>query len=151
LLHPGFLSLGDWISCGNLDAWFGFLPDEMYQAEIRRAGIHLCTSETEGFGHYINESRAAGAVPVVLDGAPMNELVDDASGILIPVVNSVPQCCGLRYVTTPKLIEAALDGLFARSTEELAQLGQNARRRFEVESMACVDRMRAALADECFP
>jgi hypothetical protein len=37
--------------------------------------IHVCASEREGFGHYINEGRAAGAFIISTDHPPMSELV----------------------------------------------------------------------------
>lgn len=37
--------------------------------------IHICASEREGFGHYINEARAAGAFIISTDHPPMNEFV----------------------------------------------------------------------------
>ncbi len=47
-----------------------------------RAAIHLCPSVAEGFGHCINGARAAGAVTVITDAPPMNELVDATCGIV---------------------------------------------------------------------
>jgi hypothetical protein len=48
------------------------------------SGVHICISEREGFGHYINEARAAGALVVSTDHTPMSELVQDgASGLLV--------------------------------------------------------------------
>jgi hypothetical protein len=37
--------------------------------------IHICASEREGFGHYLNEARAASALVISTDHPPMNELV----------------------------------------------------------------------------
>jgi len=45
--------------------------------------LHIMPSEREGFGHTINEGRAVGALLVVPDHPPMNELVRDGSGVLI--------------------------------------------------------------------
>ncbi|KAI9338221.1 hypothetical protein BDR26DRAFT_919494 [Obelidium mucronatum] len=49
-----------------------------------QGGIHLCPSNNEGYGHYINEARALGAVVITTNHAPMNEFVEDGvSGILV--------------------------------------------------------------------
>jgi hypothetical protein len=47
------------------------------------SGVHLCPSREEGFGHYINEARALGALVMTTNWAPMNELVQDHFGVLI--------------------------------------------------------------------
>lgn len=57
-------------------------PPELASLMLSQA-IHIVPSEREGFGHTINEGRAAGAVMVVPDHPPMNELVRNGSGILI--------------------------------------------------------------------
>ncbi|OQR98301.1 hypothetical protein ACHHYP_08738 [Achlya hypogyna] len=50
---------------------------------LAEATVILCPSKMEGFGHYINQARASGALVVTTDGTPMNELVDENSGVLI--------------------------------------------------------------------
>jgi glycosyltransferase involved in cell wall biosynthesis len=39
------------------------------------SGVHVCPSEREGYGLYISEARAAGALVIAPDHPPMNELV----------------------------------------------------------------------------
>eukprot|EP00877_Chromochloris_zofingiensis_P004485 jgi/Chrzof1/14037/Cz08g22050.t1 len=46
-------------------------------------GIHVCVSEREGFGHYINEARAVGALVVTTNHPPMNELITEETGVLV--------------------------------------------------------------------
>ncbi len=45
--------------------------------------IHLCPSMTEGYGHYINEGRITKSLVITSNFPPMNELIDDKSGILM--------------------------------------------------------------------
>ncbi|KAJ3126874.1 hypothetical protein HK100_010034 [Physocladia obscura] len=57
-------------------------------AELRRlqlaSGVHVCPSEQEGFGHYINEARALSALVITTNHPPMNEfIVDNVTGILV--------------------------------------------------------------------
>ena len=47
------------------------------------AGVHVCVSEREGFGHYINEARAVGAFVISTDHPPMNELITPERGALV--------------------------------------------------------------------
>jgi hypothetical protein len=48
-------------------------------------GVHICTSEKEGYGHYLNEGRIVKAVIITIDGKPMNEFVkNNINGYLIP-------------------------------------------------------------------
>lgn len=67
-----------------------FIPDKEYAHLQRTAGVYLCPSLTEGYGHYLNEGRSAGALIITADGPPMNELVTSENGILIPPIGRYP-------------------------------------------------------------
>lgn len=66
--------------------WPLFEPvDHITLAELQLShGVHICPSEREGFGHYINEARAASALVITTNHPPMNELITAATGVLIP-------------------------------------------------------------------
>ncbi|KAJ0395745.1 hypothetical protein ATCC90586_001786 [Pythium insidiosum] len=51
---------------------------------LAEAAFFLCPSAMEGYGHYINQARAAGGLILAPDTPPMNELVTSDSGVLIP-------------------------------------------------------------------
>ncbi|GLE06529.1 hypothetical protein PINS_up015855 [Pythium insidiosum] len=50
---------------------------------LAEAAYFLCPSVMEGYGHYINQARAAGGLILAPDTPPMNELVTEDSGVLI--------------------------------------------------------------------
>ncbi|TMW55317.1 hypothetical protein Poli38472_013208 [Pythium oligandrum] len=50
---------------------------------VAEAAFFICPSIQEGYGHYINQARAAGGLVVTPDVAPMNELITPKSGVLL--------------------------------------------------------------------
>ena len=52
---------------------------------MNRCGNHICPSETEGYGHYINEARSVGAVVLTTNSEPMNEFTSKDYGFLVNV------------------------------------------------------------------
>ena len=153
-LRLRFYSLGPEIMFFKYPAWFrhenieikvGIYSDEDYFMDLSESGIHLCTSEMEGFGHHINECRMMGGVPIVIDGEPMNELVDNDSGFLIKPASSETRIFAKRFKITEEALESALEVVFALPPEELALKGQNARRNYERDRSAFVNNLRKEL------
>lgn len=73
----------DSISAKNINYHRLFIDDQAYSEIQNRYLFHICPSETEGFGHYINEAKSTGAVIFTTDAPPMNELIDEQCGFLI--------------------------------------------------------------------
>lgn len=115
----------------------GFLPEDQLQNLQSRAGIWLCPSEVEGYGHYINEGRSAGAVVMTTDFPPMSELIDSKSGFLVKVdrstrVGQEGQLPGsLRSFPRAKNIKITLGKIFSTSIEDLKNLGTVARKNYD--------------------
>jgi len=127
-----FLNSLNWFRVDNIEIKYGFsATDEEYFSDFSSSGgIHLCTSEMEGFGHYINESRMIGAVPIVINGYPMSEMVDSNSGFLIEPCKTVPHNLSLRYKITEDDLERTIDTVIQTPISTLQKIGQNARRRY---------------------
>lgn len=68
----------------------GFVEEKLFRIKQNQHQIHLCPSVSEGFGHYIVEAMSAKCVVITTDGAPMNEIITEDTGFLIPVSESVP-------------------------------------------------------------
>ena len=111
----------------NLEYRFEQVSRSELQKIQNACGIHLCPSTSEGFGHYINEALASGAVVVTTDGPPMNELVTSDRGVVVPWRDSQPRRLGTDYFIDSQALEAAIESLIQMSHAEKEALGQRAR------------------------
>ncbi|MBA3721884.1 MAG: glycosyltransferase [Parachlamydiaceae bacterium] len=92
-------------------------------------GIHLCPSETEGFGHYLNEAMSAGAVVVTTNAPPMNEFIIDPR-CLVSYEKTKTQHFGINYYVDPKDLEKVINNLIKLPNEEQIIIGNNNRKAF---------------------
>lgn len=123
--------------------------DYIDDAELHRLQngnwFHLCTSETEGFGHYLVEGMSVGAVVVTTDAAPMNELIEADRGVLVGYAETGTQFLADTYFFAPLAMEATVERLLAMSDDELQRLGDNARAWFLRNDSEFSERLRLAL------
>jgi len=66
------------------------LPNNLYNEYLETASLFICPSSVEGYGHYINEGRSRRALVLSTNFAPMNELVSEEDGILVPMTSTCP-------------------------------------------------------------
>jgi glycosyltransferase involved in cell wall biosynthesis len=135
-----------WLHDGNVHVRIGWLDRADYLDLAARHGIHLCTSEVEGFGHYINEARAMGALVIAVDGPPMNELVDDSCGILVRPSSTAAMNHGIRFGITAEDLAVAIERALNLDVDERRELGAKARARFLAEGAAFRERARELFA-----
>ncbi|GLE06531.1 hypothetical protein PINS_up015857 [Pythium insidiosum] len=55
------------------------------------SSFFVCPSLQEGYGHYINQARAAGAFVITPDVPPMNELITPSTGELVKARRNAPR------------------------------------------------------------
>ena len=142
------LNIPKWIKSDNLRFFIGNLNEVEFNAEFSSHGIHICTSQMEGFGHYINEARSAGALIITLDAPPMNELIDPTCGILIPVEKCFPYNRGMRNIATPNAIKNGILRTLEMPIEIRKNLGIKARERFVKDQSDFIYKLKSTLALE---
>lgn len=108
-----------------------YLADDALKRLQNEHGIHLCPSRSEGWGHSIVEGMSCRAVVVTTDAPPMNELIGEDRGVLVPWRISEPRKLGTNYFVDPNLLESAISGLIERDHAAKAALGGAARAWFE--------------------
>lgn len=115
----------------NLYIVNGLIPKNDFIWLKNSCMFHLCPSIVEGYGHYINEGRKLGAFVVTSNIAPMNELIDNNSGMLIDCTsyakkrNGVPLC----EINEAKMYEEVKKAL-SISIEERKRFGEEAIKKF---------------------
>lgn len=106
-------------------------------------GFHLCPSMIEGYGHYLNEARIVSAVTMTLDAPPMNEIIDDTCGILIPYTQKLERTNKSNmYLTTEKNILEGVERMLKLTDQERDKLGCNARKKYEEDTNFFAERIK---------
>ena len=113
---------------GNLTWISEFIDQDHLQGLMNQCQVHLCPSETEGFGHSINEALSCGAVVITTDAPPMNELVNDQRGFLVKPFKNRTMRLATAYTIDQQGLEQAVHQAMHINTVPI--LGQNARNFF---------------------
>lgn len=96
-----------------------------------KAGCHLCPSIIEGWGHYINEGRIVSSVVITSDFAPMNELINNYTGILIPCSSVIKKRNGIDIcIINSDNIYKSMQDYLSMSENKKATLGNSARKKY---------------------
>ncbi|CAB9511713.1 Glycosyl transferases group 1 [Seminavis robusta] len=107
-------------------------------------GVHLCLSGMEGFGHYINEARAVGALLLATNYPAMNEFVTAKNtGILLEPSNMLEWTNGLPFanVGAPELARVMNQIVLPMSLEQRRDYGQRAQEAFYTDRKLFQQRM----------
>ena len=108
-----------------------YIQHEEIKQHLNTHGIHLCTSLSEGWGHYIVEAMSCSAVVITTDAPPMNELITPARGIPVPYQSSEPRHMGTNFHISPEKLEKHIQQLLLMPAEKKAVYGNHARTWFE--------------------
>jgi len=129
----------------NIHVLAGYREESELQHLQNAHLFHLCTSRTEGYGHYITEAMSVGAVVITVDAPPMNELVTTERGVLVPVAHTGTQYLATTNFFDETAMEAAIERLIGMSDAECERLGVAARAWFVDNDRAFPTRLDTAL------
>jgi Glycosyl transferases group 1 len=89
--------------------------------------FHVCTSETEGWGHYLAEALGIGAIVFTTDAPPMNELVTPDRGFLLHALPFRRQELAQCFTFDEQSLTTAIDAAMALPKEDLDRMRKAAR------------------------
>ena len=124
--QPAFLKL----KAPNIRFITNYLSDHELHTIMNSCGIHLCPSETEGFGHYISEAISARAVVITTNASPMNELVLDTFAVLVDAEESGDMGIGVTFKVKDDDLERKLERTFELPDIKKITMGALAREHY---------------------
>ena len=133
------------VTAKNIEYRTGYLDDAELRTLQNRCMFHVCTSLTEGWGHYITEALSVGAVPITVDAAPMNELVTADRGLLVPYGRTGMQRLARTYFFDAAQLARAVVRALGLSETQYDAMSANARRWFLENRRSFTDRLQGAL------
>lgn len=122
----GAVSSGDG-SARNISLQRNYLSDEALRTMQNSHRFHLCTSEAEGWGHYIAEAMSVGAVTLTCDAAPMNELIAAGRGLTVLARPGAVHNLVRLSLFDDASLEATVERAISLSPAELESIGAAAR------------------------
>lgn len=84
--------------------------------------FHIYATEAEGFGHSILEAMGYGALVLVTDAPPMNEIADDTCALMLAADYAGQKSIAPRFAVQPSALEQAVEKALTMSDEEIAAI-----------------------------
>jgi glycosyltransferase involved in cell wall biosynthesis len=106
-----------------------WLPEDQLHLLQNTCGIHICLSETEGFGHSLMESMSVGAVVITTCAPPMYEFIEDKR-CLVPFHTWGTQHLATTYFVRTKEVEKKIQALLKLPESELQAIGKKNREKY---------------------
>jgi hypothetical protein len=123
------------------------LDEDQLIRELNRATIHVCPSETEGWGHYIAEGMSVGGVVVTTNASPMSEHITTDIGMLIPPVAKSRHGLATAWRVNASGIARAVLAVADMAPGQRADMGTRACARFHTRNDAFKARALQLLAE----
>jgi hypothetical protein len=134
--NPKYLQFKHRADLDNITYITERLTDEELLKLMNKCGVHLCCSETEGYGHYIYEAKSTGAVVITTDAQPMKSSVNESSGFLVKTAKKKPlkKHLGQQYIIDENDFKEVIKKVQNTPIATLKKMGNNARDDYVKES-----------------
>ena len=114
----------------NINYMYCRVPEQLLKVMQNTANVHVCPSETEGFGHYIMEAMSCQGVVLTTDAPPMNEFITPERGAFVKPIHQEPMRLSTKFIISEDVLEKAVINLTVIPGQTQRQMGQAAREFF---------------------
>jgi glycosyltransferase involved in cell wall biosynthesis len=125
---------GKWkrrVTSKNVNHIFDHLDEHVLKTLQNAYGVHVCPSETEGFGHYIMEAMSVRALVISTNAPPMNELVTPDRGVVVDYTRRAPQRLATNYYASEATLERGVRSVMSLSDDAKERMRENGRSFYE--------------------
>lgn len=136
----------------NIQYFTKRLSEEELQKLMNESAVHLCCSETEGYGHYIHEAKSCGGVVITTNAPPMKSYIDDKiTGFLVNHSSKKPlkKHLGSKYILDNENFKKVIKDVQSYDFKTLKKIGDNARSSYLKEAK-CFDETFKDIMTEIF-
>lgn len=111
----------------NVNYIYSRISDDLLKLYQNNNLVHVCPSETEGFGHYIMEALSCEAIVLTTGAAPMNELVKEEYGFFVKPVKQERMRLSLKNVISIEELEKSVININITEESKLLMMGKKGR------------------------
>jgi hypothetical protein len=133
----------------NIEYITNRLNDQELTKLMNQCGVHICCSETEGYGHYIHEAKSCGAVVITSNSPPMKNYIDPSMGYLVNSRSKKPlkKTLGSRYLMDPEDFKRIIRDIQSQDIKTLKKMGENARDNYLKEAKYFEDTLKDEMVE----
>ncbi len=124
-----------------------YLPYEELIKLANKNGIHLCPSLSEGWGHYIVEAMSCAALVVTTDAPPMNELITNHRGVLVPSCKQESRHLGTNFYVDEHLLEEKIIELIKEDNDSKLLKATHAQEWFQKNHQEFTNNLKSVLSE----
>jgi len=129
----------------NIKIHSAYVDDAALKRMQNEAMIHVCTSEAEGWGHYLVEAMSVGSAVITVDAPPMNELVESNRGWLLDWNDNGMHRLAQRYAFDENSLIRTMEGIIKLNDDQLRSYGLQARNWFVSNKLKFAPSIKSAV------
>ena len=111
----------------NVNFVWDRVPEDLLKVMQNSSSVHVCPSETEGFGHYIMEAMSCKSLALITKAPPMTELVAPDRGVYVDFVREEPMRLSKKFIISEDTLEKAVIDITIMDWDVRQKMGEKAR------------------------